>query len=897
MRCIVQLDIGPLRVEMVSRWLALNVALTLVACTAAAQVDSVRVDANDAPLGEVLNGFAAAHRIDVVYSDRQVSARRVTCMYTGTEVDAALACILAGQDLVARRIRRRQYVLSRVAGSDQGTASSAMRGLLRGIVTDAVSGEVLPDAHIFLSQFAVGTVTNEAGYFALPSLPTESFRLRVSFLGYGVADTVIAANGDLHAISLHPASVEAGEVIVQSERQEAAPVDPGALQVPVNEIQGLPGLPGEADLLQALRWLPSIQKVGAGEGGLIVRGGQPDQNLYLIDGAPIYHAWHAFNLLSVFQTEAFKNINLYQGTFPAEHGGRLSAVLDVELKDGSQEKLRALAAVGFLSGRFVFETPLARNLSAMVSGRRSFIDQILGTVHPVSNGAVRDTMRTGLYLYDLNGKITWRPSARHRLSLSAYGGRDVFDIRLPFDLALRFRTSLDVSSWLRPSSLFFEVDTRWSNRLLSARYQYQYRDRLFVTATGYMSGYSARERFYIRPVATSSVSSQYRVSIQDLGLKVDVDYYLFLTHQMRMGIRLVQRDFFSDLEALILRTQTSSDRSQEESRLNALEFVAYVQDTWQPTRRLKAQPGLRFSMLQRGTGMRLSPRLGLRYALDDVVLRGAFGVNVQYMHRIRDRYSYLYDLVSYRWVPASRSVDPSSSLHASVGAVHSPQPSLNLSLDTYVHVTRGLLLPRDEYQTKDGLEGPGIGLGALLGQYTSGRALAYGLEANVRWERGLHAAWISYAAGRSRSRAPELDEPRFRPTRFDAPQRLRLAVQRETLRWTFGLSGFWRSGYPITIPVARYAVGDPLDEEPTRFLYFPNINNGRLPPYLRFGGLVAYRFAVGQTQIRVQGQLYNLTLRRNVVDRFYDPSGVESVMVQSRRGLPAIPLFEIVATY
>ena len=871
--------------------------LALTVSTAAAQVDSVRVNAINAPLGEVLSGFAAMHRIDIVYSGRQVSARRVTCTYAGTELEAALACILEGQGLAAQRIRRRQYVLSSISGTERQPTPNINRGLLRGIVTDAENGQVLSEAHVFLPQLDIGTVTNEAGYFALPSLPVEDYQLRVSFLGYQAEDTVFAANSSIRLIKLNPAPIEAEGVVVESRIQESAPVEPGALQVPVKAIHGLPGLPGEADLLQALRWLPSVQKVGAGEGGLIVRGGQPDQNLYLIDGAPIYHAWHAFSLLSVFQTETFKNIKLYQGTFPAEHGGRLSAVLDAELKDGSQERLQGLAAVGLLSGRFVLETPLARNLSAMVSGRRSFIDQILGTVHPVSNGAVRDTMRTGLYLYDLSAKVTWRPSARHRLSLGAYGGRDVFDIRLPFDLAVRFRTSLDVSSWLRPSSLFFEVDSNWSNRLLSARYQYLYGDRLFVTATGYLSGYRARERFYIRPVATSSVSSLYRVRIQDIGLKLDADYYLSLTHQVRTGFRIVQREFFSSLEALILRTQTSFDRSDEESRLNALEVVGYVQDTWQPTRSLSIQPGLRFSMLQRGTGMRLSPRIGMRFVHRDVVLRGSFGVNVQYMHRIRDRYSYLYDLVSYRWVSASRSVDPSTSVHVSLGAVHSPQPALRLSLDAYVQATRGLLLPRDEYQTKDGLEGPGIGLGALLGQYTRGRAVAYGVETNVRWERGVHSAWVSYAAGRSRSRAPELGELHYRPTRFDSPQRIRFALQRQTPRWTVGLSGYWRSGYPVTVPVARYAVGDPLEDEPTRFLYFPTINNGRLPPYVRFGGLVAYTFNVGQTQIRVQGQLYNLTFRRNVVDRFYDPSGTEAVTVQSRRGLPAVPLFEIIVTY
>ncbi|MDE2730845.1 MAG: TonB-dependent receptor [Bacteroidota bacterium] len=888
---------------MSARRLLAVLALALVLCVpdSAAQMPSVVVRADSLALEVALKALAEGAKIDIVYAERQVRDRRVSCNYAGESVQDALDCLLEGQGLLARRLeRRRQYVIAWTEASPAQAEPTPVLGFLRGYARDAASGGTLPGTNIYLPDLRLGTASNEAGYFAMGLLPAIDYRVRISFLGFLPVDTLLTASGEaVHHIELTPVTLIADELVVQSDRSDIRRIEPGVRQVPVGAIQMLPGLPGEPDLLQSLRWLPSVQKAGTGEGGLFIRGGQPDQNLYLIDGAPLYHPWHAFSLLSVFQSETFRNVDLYQGTFPAEFGGRLSAVLDAELKDGNRERAAGLAAIGVLSGRFVLEGPLGPKVSAMVSGRRSFIDRILGSVHPLRVGSVLDTMRTGLYLYDLSGKITWLQSARHRLAISAYTGSDVFDIRLPFTISLPFDNPLDIKSWLRPSSLVFELDTRWSNRLISTRQQYLHSDRFFVTATVYRSEYRAREQIYVRPVESSRVTSNYSVLIKDTGLMVDVDYYPAATHKVRAGLKMIRRSFDSGLDALVLRTATSYDRLDDESQLKAFELVAFAQDTWQPTRKLQIQPGVRFSLLDVGSGLKLSPRLGLRYQISrKLAIRAASGTNVQYMHRIRDRYSFLYDLMSYRWVPASRSVKPSTSAHVSAGGIYFPASGAEIHLDAYWHSTLGLLLPRDQYQTKDGLEGPGIALGALLGQYTRGDALAYGLEANLHWERGRYLVWASYTAARSYTRAPGLGETSYRPARFDAPQRLQAAVQRRLGAWTLTATGYWRSGYPVTVPVARYAVGDPLEAEPTRFLVFPNINNGRLPPYVRYGTSVAYEFGLFQrSTARLQAQLYNLTLRRNIVDRVYAPQAEESVEVITRRGLPLIPLFEFMIRF
>ncbi|MFQ5568383.1 MAG: TonB-dependent receptor domain-containing protein [Rhodothermales bacterium] len=852
---------------------------------------AVRLDVEKAPLKEALLQFSERERVDIVFAERQVKDQTITCHYEGDSLEEALACLLYHTGLRAERVRRHQYVLAEVPiGSDDGvfSASPPPRGMIRGFITDAETGEVLPGAHVYLPAFQLGTTTNEAGYFALSSLPRQAYDVRISYLGYQARDTLLLAGTTTVDIRLSPAALQAEEVVVEAVREEF-PVEPGVVNVPLQQLEKLPSFPGEPDLFQALQWLPGVQKAGEINGGLIVRGGEPDQNLYLLDGAPVYHPWHAFSLISTFQTETFKDIKLYRGSFPAEHGGRLSAVLDAELKDGTRATPKAVAAIGVLSGRFVVESPVTKYASFMVSGRRSYLDKIIGRSHPVSENGVRDTLRTGYFFFDTSAKVTARPGYRHRLSISYYEGRDVLDVRLPFDL------SLDFSEWLKPADLFFEIDQKWGNQLVSARYQYLFSRHLFVTATAYRSSYRAREATLIRPTEASSVASDYGVRLRDLGLSLDVDFYPSVSHQLRAGMRLVQRGFRSTLDARVQRSPGAVDSLDQTSRLEAFEVVGYVQDSWQPSARWKIQPGLRVSFFSGGSYMRFSPRLGVRYAVDPerLILRGAAGMHVQYLHRVRDRFSLLYDLVSSRWIPSSQAVEPSSSMQVSIGAESYPFPGLTLALDGYWRHARQVLLPRDEFQAKDGLEGPGIEVGTLLGQYTRGRARALGVEASARYEKGPWQVWLTYTGGRSLNRVPELGETVYRAARFDVPRSLRASINRTGRQWAVGFSTEWRSGLPLTVPVARYAVGDPLDEEPSLYLHRPRINNGRLPPYLRFDAVIGFRFKLLGGRFRTQLHVFNVTNRRNIIDRIYDPSPEGAVGVRDRRSLPLLPLLEL----
>lgn len=857
---------------------------------AVVQAQAIRLGLVETPLEKALEELREDAGIDIVFAQRLVSDKSVSCSYEGESIDDAFICLLDGTGLHAERVRRRQYVIVAV-DSAQGGKSPVTRGTLNGFVIDSETGDVLPGAHVYLPSLQVGSVTNLAGYFAIPSIPLGEYLVRVSFVGFHSIDSTLTVNAGVPVLSLKPTALTTDSILVEEQRSDFSDASsiPGILRLPASELEHFPSIPGEQDLFQALQWFPGVQRTGEINGGLHVRGGEPDQNLFLLDGAPIYHPWHAFSLVSTYQTETFRDVRLYRGSMPAEHGGRLVSVLDTRMKDGNRPSPRATVGLGLLNARTVIESPITSKSSFMLAGRRSYLDKLIGREHPVEdNTGRRDTLRTGYYFYDVSAKVAWYPNQKHRLSLSHYRGWDDLDLRLPFDL------SLDLSSWLHPADLFFEIDQSWGNEVYTLKYEYLHSPRVFLTSTAYHSLYRASEGAFIHPTSSASVESDYSVRLGDFGVKLDVDYYRSLTHQVRAGVQVVDRRFRSDLDATILLSPGSIDSLDQTSQLHEVEIVSYVQDVWRPSARWNIQPGLRASVFSGGSYYSINPRLHAQYAVmpQYLFIRGGVGTQVQYVHRLRDRYSFLYDLVSSRWIPASSDVRPSRSIQFELGAETLPASWFSLAADVYYRNSNNILLAMDEFRTKDGLEGPGIEVGALLGQYTPGKGRAYGVELTGRINSGPWQFWLNYSGGRSLNQAPELGEMNYHAGRYDIPRSFRGMVNYKFGDWTITLAGEARSGYPNSVPVARYMVGDPIDGKPVPYLYRPYVNNGRLPPYYRLDTSLTYRFRLMGAKWQAQIQVYNVTNRRNVIARHYDPNR-DPILPEDRRGLPIIPLFDI----
>lgn len=853
--------------------------------------DSLRLEMEALALDAALNTVRSKTGLDLVYAERLVKDQTATCSYRGIKREEALRCVLQGTGLDAERVRRRQYVI--VRGSATEDAESNRRTSLSGYVVDGETGERLSGAHVYLTEIQAGTATNRDGYFVIPSLPLGPYEVRVSYLGYQTVDTTLTA-GSAQEVRVHlsPTSIESEELLVRagSTATEEESQLPGMTSVDMARLDWLPSFT-EPDLFRALQWTPGIRKTGAVSGGLSVRGANPDQNLYLLDGAPVYHPWHAFSLISTFQTGTLKNTNLYRGAFPVEYGGRLSSVLDAQMKDGSRSEPSAVAGFGVLSGRFRIEAPLTSKTSFMLSGRRSYIDKLIGRTHPVTDErGRRDTLRTGYYFYDTSAKLAHRVNDAHRFTVSYYHGRDDLDLRLPFDL------SLDFNSWLRPADLFFEVAQDWENQVISAQHHHLVSSDVFVSSTAYYSGYRAREASLVQPTTTASLAADYRVRLHDGGVKLDLDYHHSVAHQLSAGLEVSRVEFESTLDSELRRSASVVRRRAQESDLGAVRASAYLQDVWSPSPEWTLQSGVRASYFSSGAHFRVAPRVSARYAIHPrwLVFRGSAGVHVQYLHRLRDRHSLAYDLVSSRWVPSSARVPPSIGTQFALQARTKPYPGLTVELDTYLRRARNLLVPLDVFQEKDDIEGPGINVGALLGQYTQGKEQAVGTELSLVYGRGAWSGRLSFGSGRTFIRAPGRVQSglSWRPSDLDVPLSLRGALGWKGDAWSVTIATEWRSGYPISAPVARYRVGDPVETAPATYLYRPQVNNDRLSPYFRADLTFGYSFHFLSADWTASLDLFNASNRDNELSRTYEPTD-SGVKVDSQRGFPILPLLEL----
>ncbi len=289
-----------------------------------------------------------------------------------------------------------------------------------GTVKDAVSGERLLFASVFNEASGIGTVTNEYGYFSL-TLPLDTVEITINYLGYQPKVMLIhKANVNDVEFNLQQESNEVGVVVINVKRTPQEELHKStqmsAIQIPVKDIRNIPSIGGETDVIKVIQLMPGVQKGGEGGTGMYVRGGDVDQNLVLLDEAPVYNIGHLFGFFSVFNQDAIKDMTLYKGAFPSKYGGRLSSILDIRMNEGNVTEFHGKGGVGLLSSRLMLEGPIKKDKgSFMIAGRRTYIDQVfkwIGSLMPY-------------YFYDINAKLNYEINSKNHLYISTYVGDDL----------------------------------------------------------------------------------------------------------------------------------------------------------------------------------------------------------------------------------------------------------------------------------------------------------------------------------------------------------------------------------------------------------------------------------------------------------------------------------------
>ncbi len=661
------------------------------------------------------------------------------------------------------------------------------RYTISGYVREAGSQEALIGVNVYLPGTTTGSATNTYGFYSLTLPAQDSVRIAFSFVGYETSSRSVRLRSNQRIdITLAPGR-DLSEVEVRGTTQTqkvSETAQMSAIDVPIAQIKKIPAFLGEKDVLKVLQLMPGVQKGSEGQTGIYVRGGGPDQNLIILDDAVVYNASHLFGFFSVFNGDAIKSVELIKGGFPARYGGRLSSVIELNMKDGNREKLHGEGGIGLIASRLTLEGPLSKSKkgSFLVSGRRTYLD-VVGA--PIIRAQTNGQTRAGYYFYDLNAKANYDLGPNDKLYLSGYFGRD------------RFYAS-DV-----PSAT--ETSLGWGNATGTLRWNHLVNEKLFSNLSATFSDY----KFEINSTERGTVDNQsyslgYSSGIRDVSLKYDVDYYPAPQHAVRLGVQTTYHRFTPS--AIVLQNALVSQYQQRVENIDVLESGVYAEDTWRPSDRWRVNGGLRLSYYKHPEVgyLRPEPRLSAAYTLrPDLSLKASYALMNQYIHLLSNTGI---GLPTDLWVPTTDRVKPQQSQQVAVGiAKDLPSRGLALTVEGY-YKTMSNIINYKEGASFLLLNDPTSANNTRWeDNVTAGRGWSYGAEVLLQKKTGRLSGWVGYTLSWTQWQFDALNGGKPYYPRYDRRHDISVVGIYE-LNKRITLSGTWvyGTGNALTLPTGRY---------------------------------------------------------------------------------------------
>lgn len=680
---------------------------------------------------------------------------------------------------------------------------------ISGYVKDASSGESLIGVSVYEKESFKGTSTNTYGFYSL-TLPEGEYTFVFSFIGLKEESVLLKLNKNTRKnISLLAESILAEEVNVSADRKKnIESTNVSQIKLDVQKVKQMPALMGEVDILKTIQLLPGVQSGGEGSSGFYVRGGGPDQNLILLDGATVYNASHLFGFFSVFNADAIKDINLIKGGMPAQFGGRLASVLDITMKEGNNQKFGGEGGIGIISSRLTLEGPIIKNKSSfIISGRRTYAD-ILSKPF-LSESASNN----GYYFYDLTAKANYTLSDKDRFYLSGYFGNDVVNFSAP--------------------SGNFGIEIPWGNTTAAARWNHLFTDKLFLNTSVIFSDYSFE-------MGATQQQFEFKLSskVEDWNTKLDFTYLPNQRHNIRFGGQYIYHNF---MPASISGSSGDVDFSPETVfKQYSNEAALYFADDYEVTDALKVNFGGRYTAFQYGGHIAFSdmikneftqntdeqyrnfePRVSARYKLNYTSsVKASYSENYQYIHLASiGGMSMPTDL----WLPSSEKLKPTEGTQYTIGYFKNLHNNMfETSIEAYYKEMKNII----EY--KEGALPEDNANGRQDDALTLGNGNSYGIELFVKKVTGKTTGWIGYTHSYTNRIFPEINNGIEFPAKYDRRHDLSVVINHDlSKRWTASAVFVYATGSAITIPTERYIINGNI------YTQFSGKNEFRMEPYHR----------------------------------------------------------------
>ena len=745
-----------------------------------------------------------------------------------------------------------------------------------GTITDQSTGETLIGATVLDTRSGKGTITNSNGRYTLTLKGNEAL-LRITFVGYEpLYDTVPLTGNPSRNYNLRP-SITLNEIVITAERinsRESSQMS--ALEMPVEQLKAVPVLFGEADIIKAIQLLPGVQSGNEGTGGMYVRGGGPDQNLFLLDGIPLYNVNHLGGFFSAFNADAVKNVTLFKGSFPARFGGRLSSVLDVTTNNGNDKHIHGNVSLGAISAKFNLEGPIIKEKTTFcLSARRTYADFLM---RPLIRKLATDVdgktkLSAGYYFYDANAKLTHKFSDRSRLHATFYMGND--------DVYTRLRTESSLAE-----DQYLDYTNNWGNIVGGLRWNYVINPKLFMNLSLSYTQYTNTMNVGIEKIAqittdsvqNSTITGNYLSRIQDLTTRLDFSYTPLPEHNIQFGSYYTRHriipsvatgsvDYYDQIQ---MTEPWKIEANLRDDTTRANELVAFAEDDWSINDIFKVNAGLHFSAFEVENIFypSLQPRISSRALLgENLSVKLGYAYMSQYMHLLSTT---SVSLPTDLWVPSTKRIKPMTAQQVAAGINYTIPMIVDLSVEGYYKHMNNIIEYRDGVTTF----GSTAGWEDLV---CIGDGWTYGVEFLAQRTFGRLTGWLAYTWSRTthlfNRPGQELNNGNPFPAKYDRRHDFSIVLTYKFTDWC-DASATWVfcTGNTATLAMQKYPVAsdDPDAYDGNSNLsntlsYVSSRNNFRMPNYHRADISVNFhrKFKRKNCHRTINVSVYNLYNKQN----------------------------------
>jgi hypothetical protein len=735
----------------------------------------------------------------------------------------------------------------------------AQKYTISGIVKDSISGENLTGAHMIIEGSQAGVGTNAYGFYSI-SLSKGVYKVAYSYLGYSGASKLVTLDKNIRVdITLQELKSELREVVVRANKSNTESANVSHNDISIERIKTVSSLSGEPDVLKTLQLLPGIQAVNDGNTNLYVRGGSQDQNLFLLDEAPVYNPAHALGFFSAFNSDALKNVSIYKGCYPVQYGGRLSSVVDVLMREGNNNHTAASVGLGLIASRITVEGPIAKGkASYIVSGRYSYPGTALNIMSQLMPNTLSDDNK--VWFYDMNLKMNYKIDSNNHVYVSAYSGYDNFYCQV----------------------LNNKNEMNWGNLTTTARWNHVFSSKLFANFTLYHSNYN-----YAYTIREDIRNFIWKSNVVETGAKADLSYFVNPNNAVKYGLSAISRSFAPG--SISQANATSIIKAFSLDKKHSAELSAYVQNDQTVSEKLLLNYGLRTTLfvnygpatvytysaskssvidssMYRGGELvnsyyGLEPRFSARYLLNkSLSVKLAYANTRQFLHLLSNS---TVGLPTDVWLPADKHIRPESSNQYVAGLYTTmAHNTLDFSIELYY---------KQLYNIIDFIDNANLFLNKHVEtQVLQGGGRSFGTELLLEKKEGRLSGWIGYTLAKTEYKIPGINNGNYYSPRYDIRHNLSLTGSYQLNKvWTFSSTFKLASGGFISMPQQLFYV------DGASFFDYGSRNSYKMPAYHRLDFSVIFRSRKNEFR-RYKDQwvlsVFNVYGRRNIYSLFVKQS-------------------------